>query len=414
MSLRQNFKKELHKASVSTNTSNFENHVKQLAANYRKKLEQELNGLVSSTSAQEKIKEKADKAREIAQDKFEKKLISSTNPFITQDSVEKLLSEHIQATCHAGHIAIIKQMIETVDANFSQTIKEAIEDFNLHEAIDASQKKLGAAAIFITWQRAFQQVLEQQKNFQETILGTAKDVVSKNHLSETQATELINTLTNSQKTTHEKVQEVIREKFIKDATELQNVHVIEQITAASRQGSLHQRTEKIQTLVHEHLVKIETVRTECRRFGLNPDKVFPNNAPDVVKAAYDALPAPLGMSKQLRHTFTAAWRGLISILGLGGVSSAAAGGLLLGMGGAAAALGGATLGVGLAVVGGIAILAALGLVAKKFYDAFQEESTLEKLKNQFATDYSNYLKQDHTHRSISPNIPLEFMQTTTI
>ncbi len=37
MSLRQNFKKELHKASVSTNTSNFENHVKQLAANYRKK-----------------------------------------------------------------------------------------------------------------------------------------------------------------------------------------------------------------------------------------------------------------------------------------------------------------------------------------------------------------------------------------
>ncbi len=410
MGLRQNFKKELHKARVSVNASNFEKHVKDLAKNYRKQLDEELNKLVSSTSAQEKIKEKTDKACGIAHEKFQKEGITSTNPFIIQDTAEKLLSEHIQEICSTNHVAVIKQMAETVDTNFSQTIKEAIQAFNLNDAIDASQKKFSATTIFITWNTAFKNVLAQQETFQKSILETAEKVLSKNHISEAQKIELLNALKSSQKIKYENVQAVIIEKFTQGASGLQSVHVKEQIWAASREGNLHQRTKKIQDLVREHLQKIETVRAECRNLGLNPDEVLPNNAADIVKAAYDVLPAPLGLSKQLRHTFTSAWRGLISILGLGGVSSATAGGLLLGVGGTAiAALGGATLGVGLAVVGGIAILAALGLAAKKFYDAFQEESTLEKLKNQFATDYNTYLKQNHTHSPMDTGTPLQFI-----
>ena len=392
INVRHILKKVRHKAPLSDNTFGFKNSVKQLATKHQKQLSEELNNLISSTTVQEKIKEKADKARAIAHDRFQKELPSSTNPFVHKNSEENLLSEHIQAICSAEHIPVIKQMTEAIDANFAKAVMEAIDTFSLHKAIEASSKECDAATTFTAWQASFRDVVEQQKIFQEAILDTAKEAISRNHISQVEATELLDAIANSQSINSAAVKNIIRQQLIKQVPELLNDNVMGQITNPSSKGSLHQRTEKIQSLVGEHLAKIKAARTACAPYDLNLDDVFPNNAADVVNAAYKNLPEPLGF----RGTLTRTWRGLIAALGIGGASAVTTGGLLLGFGGAAmAALGGATLGIGLVVIGGIAILAASGFLIKKLYSAFQEKTFLEKEANKFRQKYKDYLEPVH-------------------
>lgn len=402
MSVHALAQKLRHKTDVTLNTSLFEKNVKNLADNYKKQLNKELEGLLPPLTAQEKIQEKANKALDIAHKNFQKKALTSSNPFTLDNTQKDNLSRHIQVACYSEHASTMTQMVKIADDNFSTALAEGIEAFNFSKAIAASRKKKGDSSAIIdaakesssanvlkAWENTFHNTLTQHKAWQASILDSATKKIE-THADQSKSAQLIDELRNSQSINNEKVRAAIHQQLRSYVSKLNTEDVTKRIISAVKAKShANKRVENVQKNIDEYIQNIKTIRSAYARFDLNPDEVT-DNTHEIVKAAYKNLPEPLGF----RGTLTRTWRGLIAALGIGGASVVTTGGLLLGFGGAAmAALGGATLGIGLVVIGGIAILAAGGLLIKKLYDVFQEKTFLEREKNEFRQKYKDYLEE---------------------